>query len=37
MSFIFSRDNNLMAFLADEDRLFVMDLHSRQAEHISYS
>jgi serine/threonine protein kinase len=37
MSFIFSRENNLMAFLADESRLFVMDLHSRQAEHISYS
>jgi serine/threonine protein kinase len=37
MSFIFSRENNLMAFLADDDRMFVMDLHSRQAEHISYS
>lgn len=37
MSFIFSRENNLMAFLSDDDRMFVMDLHSRQAEHISYS
>jgi hypothetical protein len=37
MSFFFSLENNLMAFMSDQRNLFVMDLHSRQARHISFS